>query len=352
MQTTISTRNQSLDGIRGLAVLLVLLYHHAVLNMGWAGVDLFFVLSGYLITTILRRTRDDPGFWSEFWIKRFTRILPPLMILVLAAQFFIQRVSPLVGVAYLLSLGDILAYWRPVESMTLLWSLAVEEHFYIVWPFAVRYVPRKRLLWALGVLLLVEPLVRLVVAQLFHHQWTFIYYLTPFRLDGLACGAMLSLALGVPRGKEWISRWSGRGSVSTALAWMIARLVFGNGFTRKANSSIYNSLCYSLVAIIAAFGIAYVLSHPEARVSRILAWSPLTFTGSISYGLYLYQLLVKALMIRYAHLGGTRLLLCDTLATFVLAWVSFVFYERPLLQWGKKRAEELAQRRSMVVSKG
>ncbi len=136
----------SLDGLRGLAVLLVLAYHHALLNSGWLGVDLFFALSGYLITTILRSARHDEEYWKPFWIKRATRILPPfLLVLVLTPLLgFIVTIRQFAG--YLFSLGDVMAYVHSqFEPLRPLWSLAVEEHFYLAWPFAVRYLRRRNL---------------------------------------------------------------------------------------------------------------------------------------------------------------------------------------------------------------
>jgi peptidoglycan/LPS O-acetylase OafA/YrhL len=150
-----------LDGLRGIAVLLVLLHHHSFLNAGWVGVDLFFVLSGYLITTVLRRTHRDRFFWREFWIRRATRILPPFLILLFASALLGFSSSARQILAYLFSLGDVMAYTRPnFEPLQLLWSLATEEHFYFIWPFAVRFLPRRTLIFLLCALLIVEPVAR------------------------------------------------------------------------------------------------------------------------------------------------------------------------------------------------
>ncbi len=334
-------RNKSLDGLRGLAVLMVLLYHHAVLNMGWTGVDLFFVLSGYLITTILRRTRDDKCFWGEFWSKRVTRILPPLLLLICASAILTRDVSFPQAIAYLLSFGDILAYVRTnVEPVRLLWSLAVEEHFYIVWPFAVRYLSRRSLVVILISTLIAEPILR-AAASLFSHDWTFVYFLSPFRLDGLTCGALLAVGFERSAIRSFVGRWSVSVGVGTMAVWSALRLTFGVSFTRAGDSVLYNSTCYSLTALLALCLIAYVLTHPSSFISNVFAFPPLVFLGSISYGLYLYQMLMKELMVRHTHLAGIRLLLVDTVVTIIVAWLSFVYYERPLFSWGKTYAETL-----------
>ena len=106
-------RNLPLDGLRGVAVLMVFLLHHNYLNMGWMGVDVFFALSGFLITSILRRTREDERYWGEFWIKRVTRILPPLLLTIALVPIFGLHSNAGQLAAYVFSLGDYMAYSRP-----------------------------------------------------------------------------------------------------------------------------------------------------------------------------------------------------------------------------------------------
>jgi peptidoglycan/LPS O-acetylase OafA/YrhL len=331
-------RNLSLDGLRGIAVLLVLLHHHGFMNAGWMGVDLFFVLSGYLITSILRRTRTDKFFWREFWTKRFTRILPPFLLLLLMTSLLGFSSSWLQVLGYLTSFGDVLAYVRPTfQPLRQLWSLAVEEHFYIIWPFAVRLLPRRSLVFILVSLVAVEPVVR-GIASVFFHNWDFVYFLTPFRLDGLALGSLLSLGLESPRDTDLIRKWSGLATVLFVIMWFVLRLSLGLRFTRDNPTAIYNGACYSLVSLVASSLIAYLISHPRSIVVRLLAWKPLVFTGVISYGLYLYQVLVMEMLIRKWHIPAEMVFWIDTPIIFLLAWLSFAFYERPLIRWGKTKS--------------
>ena len=138
---------------------MVFLLHHNYLNMGWMGVDVFFALSGFLNTSILRRMREDEHYWGEFWIKRMTRILPPLVLTIMLVPVFRLHSSAVQLAAYVLSLGDYLAYARPnYETLQSLWSLAVEEHFYMFWPFAVRFMPKTRLIQLTAMLLLLESI--------------------------------------------------------------------------------------------------------------------------------------------------------------------------------------------------
>jgi peptidoglycan/LPS O-acetylase OafA/YrhL len=334
-------RNTSLDGLRGFAVILVLLCHHNYLKVGWMGVDLFFVLSGYLITTILRRTRHDQFFWREFWVKRVTRILPPFLLLLAATALLSFPSSPLQTLAYLLSFGDVLAYLRPTfEPLRSLWSLAVEEHFYILWPFAVRLLPRRHLLYILCTLVIFDPFVR-AVASLFAHDWQFVYFLTPFRLDGLGFGCLLALAFESPRLSDLISEWSGRATISSIGLLAAFRIAFGHKFTRDNPTAIYNSACYSLVALISVCFIAYLITHPKTLVARVLSWRALVFTGTISYGLYLYQVLIRDALMRAYGFSVYTVFWIDIPIIFVISWLSFHFYEQPLIAWGKRCVKAL-----------
>jgi peptidoglycan/LPS O-acetylase OafA/YrhL len=332
-------RNISLDGLRGVAVLLVLLYHHHYLNSGWMGVDLFFVLSGYLITTILRRTREDKSFWRGFWVKRFTRILPPFLLLLLATALLRFTLSWRQALAYVFSFGDVLAYTRPnFEPLRPLWSLAIEEHFYMLWPFAVRLLVRRSLLLILLSLIALEPIVR-AIASVFTLDWQFVYFLTPFRLDGLALGSLLALLLESPSDENALRKWSSLATLLFAALWFCLRVAFGNGFTRDNPTLIYNSLCYSLVSLVAFSLIAYLLTHPLSIAARILSWKPLVFTGVISYGLYLYQVLLRETLTRTWQISNRKAFWIDTPILFLVAWLSFTLYEKPIIRWGKRASQ-------------
>ena len=335
-------RNLSLDGLRGIAVLLVLLYHHHYLNSGWMGVDLFFVLSGYLITSILRRTRAEKFFWRGFWVKRFTRILPPFLLLLVATALLRFSLSWRQALVYFLSFGDVLGYTRPnFEPLRPLWSLAIEEHFYMLWPFAVRLLPRRSLLLILISLVALEPLVR-AIASVFTLDWQFVYFLTPFRLDGLALGSLLALLLESSSDEDALRKWSGWATLLFATLWFCFRIGFGLGFTRDSPTIIYNGACYSLVSLVAFSFIAYLLTHPLSMAARVLTWKPLVFTGVISYGLYLYQVLLRETLTRTWRVSDQKAIWIDTPILFLLAWVSFTFYEKPIIRWGKKKSAHRA----------
>jgi peptidoglycan/LPS O-acetylase OafA/YrhL len=337
-------RNETLDGLRGIAVLLVLFYHHGLLNSGWIGVDIFFVLSGYLITTILRRHRGTSDFWSSFWIKRATRILPPFLLVLAATALLGFALSAGQAGLYLLSLGDVMAYLRPAfEPLRPLWSLAVEEHFYLLWPFAVRYMDRRKLVAILLGLIVAEPVLRACMS-LFTHDWQTVYFLTPFRLDGLCLGSLLAVALESPAFEVNLARYSAPAGLLSAFTWIGMRLVLGGRFTRDNPTAYYNAIGYSLVSFGAACLISYLLTHPQSLLARMIAARWLAATGLISYGLYLYQVPVHQVMMRsYPGLGG-RSIWVDSVITFALATASYQWYEKPMMRLGKRWIGAVASR--------
>jgi peptidoglycan/LPS O-acetylase OafA/YrhL len=335
-------RNLSLDGLRGVAVFMVLLLHHNYLNVGWMGVDVFFALSGFLITSILRRMREDEHYWAQFWIKRGTRILPPLVLTIALVPVFRLHSSAGQLAAYALSLGDYLTYARPhYETLAPLWSLAVEEHFYLAWPFAVRFMNRRSLLHLIGALLLLESILRAAVS-IHHRSFSLVYYTTPFRLDGLLFGSLLAVLFESPSKKEVIGRFSASIAVALAAVYIGMRVGLGLRFTKDANSGmLYNLAAYPLVALGCAALLAYVLTHGESVCVRLLSFGPVVFLGSISYGVYLYQVPIKQIVTRATGLTNRHAFFVDLPLTIFFSWMSFKFYERPFVIWGKKRAQAL-----------
>jgi peptidoglycan/LPS O-acetylase OafA/YrhL len=171
-------RIERLDGIRAIAILMVILLHQGYMSFGWAGVDLFFVLSGFLITQILRRTRSESGYWSRFYLRRAARILPPMLLLLTLFCIFAKHIRWPMVLGYGFFSGNIVNVigWGH-SALAPLWSLAIEEHFYLVWPFLVLTFPRRSLIVLLATILLIEPALRMLVLP--HFPPAFIE-LTPF----------------------------------------------------------------------------------------------------------------------------------------------------------------------------
>jgi peptidoglycan/LPS O-acetylase OafA/YrhL len=193
-----------LDGLRGIAILLVLFQHsplHSLFPFGWTGVDLFFVLSGFLITGILLTTTGTPRYFLNFYARRALRIWPlyfafvafafgiaPLLFSALARQD--HNLLPL----YLLYLQNF-AQAEGLAGPAILgvtWSLAIEEQFYFVWPFVVRFCSLPKLGWIAAAVISVSPLLRYALIRIGASP-QFIYVATFTRLDALAIGALIAI---------------------------------------------------------------------------------------------------------------------------------------------------------------
>jgi peptidoglycan/LPS O-acetylase OafA/YrhL len=343
-------RLERLDGIRALAVLLVFAAHTILPWHGWEGVHLFFVLSGFLITGILRRARHDKFFWRPFYIKRATRILPPLL-LCLVIGYFLYSPPLWVLALYGLFAANIVQFTnhRLQGGIVVLWSLSVEEHFYLLWPLAVRFLHRRQLLILGAVLLVAEPIARLFAAM-HYTDLNVVYMMTPFQLDGLVAGSMLSLLCEDEARRATLARVS-RPAAALFLALYLSLTIFWKPFSLESNSLIFKSLGYTLIALTAAAIIAAVYLHPRSLLSRVLASWPMVFLGAISYGCYLFHPemidLARLLSQRiYGYPRGVLAMPVGICVAILLSWLSFHFYERPLILWGRRHAERFSGRKS------
>jgi peptidoglycan/LPS O-acetylase OafA/YrhL len=268
-----------LDGLRAFAIFGVLLVHSnfalqtPLLEMyrswGWIGVDLFFVISGYLITTILLVTKDKPAYYRNFYARRGLRIWPLYYLLL----FFVFVASPHLGDWANQRLDPQVYHWRHYIfyfqnlvlpqlgsfALVITWSLCVEEQFYLVWPVVVRACTRQTLERVVIAVLLLEPVIRFALR---HAHSAFFHYYTPARLDAIAVGALIALR----------PRWFKHAWLALPFAYV---LLWRKEFV----------FAYSALAIV--FG--WLVSYAVANGSVLLRWSPLRFIGKISYGVYIYH---------------------------------------------------------------
>jgi peptidoglycan/LPS O-acetylase OafA/YrhL len=351
--TTAPHRIERLDGIRAVAVLLVFAAHTVLPWHGWEGVHLFFVLSGFLITGILRRARHDHFFWRPFYIKRATRILPPLLLCLLIGYILYSPPLSVLALYGLFAANIMQLTSHHIDGgLVVLWSLSVEEHFYLLWPFAVRFLSRRHLLLLCTVLLIVEPIARLLTG--IHYQnLNVVYMLTPFQLDGLLAGSVLSLLCEVESSRATIARVS-RPLAIALLSLYLALTLFWKPFSLESNTLVFKSLGYSLIAFTAASIIAAVYLHPRSVVSRLLDSWPMVFLGTISYGCYLFHMEMIDVVIRisqriYGHPRGLLAMPIGIAATIVFSWLSFHLYERPIVLWGRRRAARFSGRPSAPI---
>jgi len=331
-------RMPELDTIRGIAIAAVVLYHLfywtrdlslystwqrdflVLMGPGQFGVNLFFVLSGFLITGILLESARRDDYYARFYYRRALRILPPYYLtLVLVAIFGLaSRGYLLMSALYCPNLSGLLGISL---TYTVLWSLGVEEHFYFLWPLGVKNLSRKQMLWLLSALLVLSPVSRFLYHLRAEHTpniGEYGYY-TWNNADGLALGAIVALLLRFPnRGRRHVAGLA-------AVLFSLAVLISAAGY--PAILSRHSRVGEALQGVpwnLASAGLLCVfLLLGTSAWKRAVTPAPFPFLGKISYGLYLYHLLFFA---AYAWLFR-RLDLENRLhlSLWVQAWMRAVF---------------------------
>lgn len=336
----------ALDGVRGMAILLVLVSHLMLFNdrtgsrfgdslsalrgLGWVGVDLFFVLSGFLITGILFDTLQDPHYFRSFYMRRFLRIFPLyygflffLMILGHWApgMYFEWNGRQYVLLTYLQNTG----IWFPVKDfrpgvwadLDHFWSLAVEEQFYLFWPLLVFLVRGSRRLIALALSLSAIALLLRIVLYLHGSSPLLIFMLTPCRMDTLLLGGLIALLL---RGdSRWIpQRWMLPAAMLAALV-IVAYTLWHLGHDMR-DFFFGATFGYSVIAL-GCVAVLIASLEPESIAHRIFRWSWLRSLGKYSYGIYVLHIFV-------AH--GASTLTYRLLGTSLRIWLTPYLHSRPL----------------------
>jgi peptidoglycan/LPS O-acetylase OafA/YrhL len=310
-------RIPALDGVRGLAILLVLAFHLTyygtlppaveqhpalaaplvLLLSGWTGVDLFFVLSGYLITTVLLRAKGGPGYFREFYRRRILRIFPAyylalfVCLVAMRGPLGLEQVTP----GTTLALSTYFTNWWAVFNWGYIpiafqqyWSLAIEEQFYLFWPILVLLLKPRQLALACGLLIVGSLMIRFQLVS--GGQPAIAYIATPARLDGLSAGALLALwakqnTLPSPRTLLLVGAagLAGAGAIVAITGWFF--------FSEAVWAPTLGVTCATLVsfAIVGAClrGRARLIDRPTLR-----------FFGKYSYGLYIWHPAVIVLMTR------------------------------------------------------
>jgi len=329
-------RISQLDGLRGIAVLLVFVYHALHVPLCWAGVDLFFVLSGYLITGILlhlKETRSAGGYWRPFYARRLRRIVPPYLGFIAVVSLFFAVPWRNIWYWYCFGIANIAgAFGKDIfRPFVPLWSLAAEEQFYLVWPLVV-LLASPRILKRIAIGIIVgAPLLRMLFTPVFSKH-TPIYCLTPFRADLLACGALIAVC-GAPDPQWNLRRRRAAAYTFVAAGSVLLGLSVLHRFRLTANSVLFNGLAYSLIVAIFGSALIQTLTLTKGPLHALLTARPLRFMGTISYTFYLYQ----APVIQKIGTRGHSPLATATAAfavTGLISAVSWRFFESPILKSG------------------
>lgn len=337
-------RIRELDGIRGAAILLVLVVHccwnpelkeplSSIVHLGWTGVDLFFVLSGYLITSTLLKTKTETTYFRAFYTNRLLRIFPLYYAFLLVATFVVS--APLwQWSGYWLYLGNFLnATGHALPSFGHFWSLAIEEQFYLIWPLVVYMVPLRRLTWLCVGAVIVMAVVRYGVVHFHLPSREFVYTLTPLRCDGLLLGALVACL----QDRGILVRFSPalRWTAGVGLA-LLCYGVFRDHGTWYVDPPI-ERFGYLGVDVLFASLIAAVLVWQHSSWFKVTRTPLLVFFGKYSYAIYIFHLpivryLAPAMGITMAPLiRSVVMLLLVTSLSVVAALISWNLLEKRCL---------------------
>jgi peptidoglycan/LPS O-acetylase OafA/YrhL len=327
-------RVPALDGLRGLAVLAVVTYHVVVLYRidlpalhGWLGVDVFFVLSGFLITTLLMTELQRTGriALGRFWLRRAARLYPALLVLVAGCLVLAQLgYTTTTAPAGMLAMTYLTDFYRAAGRGSAgdvghTWSLAVEEQFYLAWPLAVMLLrTRRRIVVITSAAAALSFGLLLMLAVPRAHDLR-AYNAPDTRAWELLAGCLLALALHrrTQRGRTLPRRLGTAVSVPAVLLALVPLAV---------------NLIWPLQALSVTLATVATLTSIQAGAwpARLLALVPLAWIGRISYGVYLYHIPVARVLTPRLPLPGPFVVVGDILVTLICAWLSFRFLEEPV----------------------
>ena len=316
-QLLMDTKIPALDGVRGIAIFLVLTYHFGLLRFGWLGVGLFFALSGYLITNLLLETKEMrlSSYLGRFYWRRFLRIFPLYFGFVLAVTLVYlatgwpggvgEQFPWLATFTYNFYMG--LEHQAGLQQVFhVLWSISTEEQYYLIWPLVVWLLPRKWLTVIVLLLIFAAPVIRfyepdwvrslgIVVAS----EGKLVYYFPFGQVDAFAIGALIALAKNAPWKRK--AMWWGLALMIPAVAVIVRQLLLSigpNGIPMPIHLGFpVNSVedgfhIWGYTAGYLAFGgllILVLFGGPSLWIRKFTEWEPARWLGKISFGLYVFH---------------------------------------------------------------
>lgn len=347
----------ALDGLRGTAIILVLIYHNfgfiGQFYFGWLGVDLFFVLSGFLITDILMNSLDSPRYLRNFYMRRVLRIFP---LYYLSLIFFLLIYPALFKTpdfsyysenqAWLWTyLQNWLYIFKPDDSVNILhhfWSLAVEEQFYLIWPLTILLVKKPKWLIALlATALLGVIALRYIVWEFKIENFAYFNLYTFSRIDGICIGSMLALLMRV--NSHVISRYQ---TIIVAGLALLNFLFFFFNRTRSYSLPYLAIAGYTTFAVMIAILVYEAIQQKNKLINYIFSNRILKFFGKISYGLYVYHWPVYLILQKpltdffrdkIAFLPiPVAVSITATVLAIVLSWISYHSFEKYFIRMKTK----------------
>lgn len=331
----------ALDGLRALAVLAVVMSHSwaQALPGGWVGVDVFFVLSGFLITSILLREHDRTGRISfrNFYLRRALRLLPALALTLVLGVLIAYLLYPgsstdtsKEAIAAVFYVANWLVALGQVHSGLLIhtWTLSIEEQFYWTWPLVLY------LLLAVGGRRAALGATIVVVGIVLVHRLTGVqgsYFRTDTRADSLLIGCAIALAASAGL-LERLPTNVIRGAAA------VGALALGFVLALGAQTSLLLGVGYTVIGVAAATIVIATAVRPLGSAVRALSWHPLTWVGQRSYGVYLYHPLCLALLAPRLGTNGPIVFVGSLIVSLCAAGASYKYVETPFLRL-KERAK-------------
>jgi peptidoglycan/LPS O-acetylase OafA/YrhL len=370
-----SRRIPELDGLRGIAIGMVIIWHYltglvqarpgtvvaymlATTRLAWTGVDLFFVLSGFLIGGILLDARNSTNYFRVFYRRRFFRIFPvyALILLIFPGISFLRHLAhPGLGSLAAGSSPPWYMYWTFTQnfwmaaasslgtnSLGMTWSLAVEEQFYLTLPLVIFFVGGIQLRKIVLVGIVVAPVLRIALHFISPQNWGAAFVLMPCRADSLLLGVLAAMLL---RDAIWSEKiQNDRRFFNVAIPVLLLGILFLNQKASRQDYPLMATVGYSWVGFFYAIVLVYVVTRPASRLARVLRVSWLRWLGSIAYGTYLFHIGMLILAFRLFSPGPPRItgfhslfvILIALVLTLVVARLSWNYFEKPLVKIGHR----------------
>jgi peptidoglycan/LPS O-acetylase OafA/YrhL len=321
-QRAVKGHMPALDGIRGIAVILVMVCHFSrilspdnlsrlifsnVTEAGWVGVDLFFVLSGFLITGILLDSKSSASYFSSFYMRRILRIFPlyyaACFVYLVVVPFLQSHARVMTGVhtvgsdqiwfwTYAVNWGQAITH-RPFNALVHFWSLAIEEQFYLLWPLAVRITSRRGLGRLCVGLVLISQLLRIVLLLQGFTLFT-IFQITVTRLDGLALGALAALAV---RDEVWLKQAASllKYLIPIPFVWLVVLGLVSGQFS-QINGPLVIIFSPLLLAVMFAGILLSAILRPGSHFESFLRAPWLRSCGKYSYAMYVFHVPLQSIL--------------------------------------------------------
>jgi peptidoglycan/LPS O-acetylase OafA/YrhL len=343
------------------------------LRLAWTGVDLFFVLSGFLIGGILLTARGSENYFKVFYIRRFFRILPIYLVALLVFPALLHLVQIKHPGDYSWLATNLPPWWSFVtftqnfwmashdtlgaNLLAITWSLAIEEQFYLTLPLLIKVLSERLLVAVVVTGICVAPLLRSAMRAANPYRWVAAFVLMPCRMDALLLGVLAAILLREPRNWDFFRR-NGRNLrfVLGVLAAGVLILSFtARPLEQLPSSPLMQQVGYTWVALFYATLLVFVLTSPDSALSALLRNRMLRWLGMLAYGTYLIHQAVQGFVFAAIHCQpGSINSVTDLLVsvaclaiTLLLSSLSWRYFESPLIKIGHRMTGSTPKTRSV-----